>query len=128
MTDGHFIRILYSTDAMVLNGIYLCIQLNDVTCEKYYNKYKCNFNVANHQALIDQLKQIEEELLQKYETAKLPSYKIYDQLKYGFVKLFHDIDASRNKNCFLLKISGIWETAHHYGLTYKFCNTSTAVL
>ncbi len=44
MTEGSFIRIIYSTHNIVLNGIYLLITLNDITCEKYYTKYRCNFN------------------------------------------------------------------------------------
>ncbi len=48
MNEGNFIRIIYSSDIMVLNGIYLLINLTDITCEKYYNKYKFNFNIYNH--------------------------------------------------------------------------------
>ena len=44
MNEGNFIRILYSTYNVVLNGIYLLISLDDINCDKYYNKYKCNFN------------------------------------------------------------------------------------
>jgi hypothetical protein len=48
MNDGLFIRILYSTPMFVINGINLFIALNDITIEKYYNKYKCCFkNIRN---------------------------------------------------------------------------------
>jgi hypothetical protein len=119
MNDGNFIRILYSTQNIVLNGIYLQINFNDLVCEKYYNKYKCSFNVANHKDIIDNIKIIEENILKKYKTNKLQSNKIYEQIKSGYIKLFTDIG---NKiNCsFILKISGIWETQYNYGLTYKF--------
>jgi hypothetical protein len=119
MNDGNFIRILYSTENIVLNGIYLQINFNDLVCEKYYNKYKCSFNVANHKDIIDNIKIIEENILKKYKTNKLPSNKIYEQIKSGYIKLFTDI--SNKINCsFILKISGIWETQYNYGLTYKF--------
>lgn len=121
MTEGNFIRILYSTHNMILNGIYLLITLNEITCEKYYNKYKCNFNISKHKDLIDHLKEIEEEILKKYKTDKIPSHKIYEQMKYGFIKLFNDV-GNRTNYSFVLKISGIWETSTNYGLTYKFCN------
>ena len=52
MNDGNFIRILYSTNDLTLNGIYLFITLKDVICDKYYNKYKCIFNVNNHKISI----------------------------------------------------------------------------
>jgi hypothetical protein len=119
MNDGNFIRILYSTQNIVLNGIYLQINFNDLVCEKYYNKYKCSFNVANHKYIIDNIKIIEENILKKYKTNKLQSNKIYEQIKSGYIKLFTDIGSKINCS-FILKISGIWETQYNYGLTYKF--------
>ena len=38
MSDGNFIRILYSTPNITLNGIYIVITLNNITCEKYFSK------------------------------------------------------------------------------------------
>lgn len=119
MTDGNFIRILYSTNNMTLNGIYLLINLTDISCEKYFTKYKCYFNVLNHKEIIENLKSIEEGILSKYKTNKIPSYKICEQMRLGYIKLFSDIE--NKQNCSLiLKISGIWETLYNYGLTYKF--------
>jgi hypothetical protein len=119
MNDGNFIRILYSNDTMALNGIYLYVNLHDITCEKYYNKFKCSFNISNYKELIEKLKLLEEDILKKYRSNKLPSYKIYEQLKSGYIKLFSDI-GNKTSCPFILKISGIWETANNYGLTYKF--------
>jgi hypothetical protein len=118
MNEGKFIRILYSTHNVVLNGIYLLISLNDITCDKYYNKYRCNFNVNNNKDVIDNLKIIEENILKKIEIKKIPQLKIYEQLKNGNIKLFNDVNKSFCS--FILKISGIWETQFNYGLTYKF--------
>jgi hypothetical protein len=119
MNDGNFIRILYSTNIMVLNGVYLLVNLTDISSEKYYNKFKCAFNISNHKELIENLKLIEEELLKKYKTNKLASHKIYEQIKCGYIKVFSD--TGNKSNCsFILKISGIWETQNNYGLTYKF--------
>jgi hypothetical protein len=119
MNEGNFIRIIYSTPNIVLNGIYLLVDLYDITCEKYYNKYKCCFNVSNHKDIIDNLKIIEEEILKKYKTNKTPLFKIYEQIKTGYIKIFSDV--GNNQQCsFILKISGIWEIQQNYGLTYKF--------
>ena len=118
MNDGNFIRILYSTHNILLNGIYLLIKINDVTCEKYYNKYRCGFNPNNHKDIIDNIKIIEENILKKLDIKKIPQLKINEQLKNGNIKLFNIID---EENCsFIIKISGIWETQNNYGLTYKF--------
>ena len=123
MNDGSFIRILYSTELITLNGIFIIINLNDITSEKYYNKYKCSFNVLVHKEIIDKIKNIEENILIKYKTNKRPLYKIYDQMKTGHIKVFSDIKNNEN-NYFILKISGIWETEDSYGLTYKFFKTT----
>jgi len=121
MNEGNFIRILYSTPTFVLNGIYLLIRLNDIIVEKYYNKYKCIFNVNNHKDIIEDVKAIEDSLLKKIHIKnKFPQNKIHDQLKNGNIKIFSDVNPKTYTNSFLLKISGIWETETHYGVTYKF--------
>ena len=120
MNDGNFIRIIYSTHNVVLNGIYLIITFNDISCEKYYTKYRCCFNVNSHIDTINNLKIIEDDILKKYENInKLPQYKIYEQLRNGNLKIFTDI-GNKTICSFILKISGIWETEDKYGLTYKF--------
>ena len=120
MTDSNFIRILYSNEFMTLSGIFLIININDMICEKYYNKYKCVFNPNYHNEMIQKIKQIEENLLQKCDIQnKTPQYKIYEQLKNGFIKIFHEVNPKQTNN-FIIKISGIWETQNSYGVTYKF--------
>jgi hypothetical protein len=124
MNDGFFIRILYSTHNLVLNGIFILMNLNDITCEKYYNKYKCTFNTVTHKELIDQIRLIEENILKKLNFKnKNSQFKIYEQLKNGNIKIFNEI-FQKNNVSFILKISGVWETQFNYGLTYKFikCN------
>lgn len=126
INDGNFIRILYSTPEFTLNGIYLLISLNDIVIEKYYNKYKCNFNVNAHYSLIEMIKNLEEKILEKYNFGnkilhnKIAHFKIYEQLKNGNIKIFCDNIKKKYHNLFILKISGIWETELCYGLTYKF--------
>jgi hypothetical protein len=75
--------------------------------------------------MIDNIKIIEEDILKKYEIKdKIPQFKIYEQLKNGNIKIFSDLTNKTNVS-FILKISGIWETQIHYGLTYKFINIHT---
>jgi hypothetical protein len=123
MNEGKFIRILYSTHNIVLNGIYLLIHINDITCDKYYNKYKCNFNTLHNKDIIENIKTIEENILKKIEIKKVPQLKIYEQLRNGNIKLFNEVNKSFCS--FILKISGIWETQFNYGLTYKFIKINT---
>jgi hypothetical protein len=122
MNDGKFIRILYSSPYFILNGIYLYIPLHEISVEKYYNKYKCNFNVLEHRDIIDSIRMIEENILKRVNIKnKLPMNKIYEQLKNGNIKIFtNEMTCKSNNNSFILKISGVWETDLHYGVTYKF--------
>ena len=122
MNDGTFVRILYSSDIITFNGVYLLINLSECSCEKFYNKIKCTFNSSTQKELIEKLKVIEEDILKKYKNNKIPLFKIYEQISSGFIKIYFEIGSKYN-NLFILKISGIWETQTHYGLTYKFMKT-----
>ena len=120
MNDGNFIRILYSTPMFILNGIYMSISINQLTIEKYFNKYKCSFDIGSHINIIQRIKIIEENILNKINIkGKIPQYKIYEQIGNGNIKIFSD-NIENISNSFLLKIAGIWETEYNYGLTYKF--------
>jgi len=123
VNDGTFIRLIYSTNLFVTNGINLCIPFNDVVIEKYYNKYKCSFNVTSNKNSIESIHCIEKEILEKINTKnKIIQMKISDQLKNGNFKIFSEnIDKPNNVQLFILKISGIWETDNYIGLTFKFC-------
>jgi len=124
MNEGNFIRILYSTNNLTLNGVYLLLSFNDISCEKFYSKYRCNFNIPKNKNVIDNVKIIEEDILNKYDVVdKTPQFKISEQLKNGNIKIFTDI-GDKLIYTFILKISGIWETQHNYGLTYKFIKTN----
>jgi hypothetical protein len=120
MNNGNFIRIIYSTSFFILNGIYISMQINYTSVDKYYNKFKCSFDSNQHKELIEKLKIIENGLLKKScILGKIPQYKIYEQLKNSNIKVFSD-SFDKIGNTFLLKIAGIWETDTEYGLTYKF--------
>lgn len=122
MNDGYFIRIIYSSQLFILNGIYISLQISNSYVEKYYNKYKCSFDIHFHKDIIDNIRIIEEGILKKVHIKdKTPQYKIYEQLKFGHIK-FHSDLVDKVTDMFLLKISGIWETSSEYGITYKFIN------
>jgi len=120
MTDSQFIRILYSTPGFSLNGIYLFFTLREVFIEKYFNKYKCSFDVTSHRAICDKLCEIEYNILKRVNINKQPQYKIQEQVMSGNIKIFSPIQIKHATVGFMLRISGIWETTTHYGVTYKF--------
>lgn len=120
MNDGNFIRIIYSNPLFILNGIYLEVHITHYNIEKYFNKYKCLFDTLLHKEITDKIRVIEEVLLKKINIkGKTPQYRIYEQLKVGNIKVFAD-NIEKQSNIYTLKISGVWETDMHYGLTYKF--------
>ncbi len=123
VTDGMFIRLIYSNDLFVTNGINLCVPFSDVVIEKYYNKYKCMLNVTNNRSVIEHIYQVEKDILNKINTKnKIIQTKITEQLRNGNFKIFSEnIEKTNNPQLFILKISGIWETEHYIGLTFKFC-------
>ena len=94
MEDSNFIRIIYSDENIILNGLYIKIE---------------NFlKSANN------LDQLESNILDKYNMIKKKVIKLKEHLNYILKK-------SINKNnIYVLKISGIWETENCIGLTFKF--------
>jgi hypothetical protein len=122
INNGYFIKIIYSTSFFTFNGIYISINLKCSSIDKYYNKYKCSFDIIEHKEVIDKLRIIEEGLIKKISIlGKVPNFKIYEQLKNGNIKVFSNT-LNDISNIFLLKIAGIWETDTEYGVTYKFLN------
>lgn len=123
MINGTFIRILYCLPNFTMNGVYIHMLFTDLTYEKYYQKYKCDFNVDKCAELVASVVDIEKTILdkiaQKIEN-KTPQYKIAEQLTNGYLKIYSSGPPKGSSSSFLLKISGIWETDNSYGLTYKF--------
>ena len=120
MNNGRFIRIIYSTPLFTLNGIYISLNINNTSIDKYYNKYRCSFDTVQYKDLIDKVRVFEEGLINKIGiVGKIPQFKIYEQFKNGSIKVFSDT-SDKIGNHFLLKIAGVWETTNEYGLTYKF--------
>jgi hypothetical protein len=122
MNNASFYRILYSTDLFISNGLYFYMYINHNSIEKYYNKYKCVFDVYNYTYYIDKIKTIESSILDKIKIKnKQCVLKIYEQMKSGIIKLFSEKNNEiHNNNVIIIKIAGIWESETQYGLTYKF--------
>ena len=120
--NSNFIRILYSNELFILNGVYLIIDINDISIDKHNNKIKYSFNPEKNLEILNSIKNIEINLLKKINIKnKNMSTKILDQLDTGFLKISNEYNENFT-NKFILKISGIWESIYEYGLTYKFIN------
>ena len=124
--NGNFIRIFYSNNEIILNGIYLYVSIVNCRTEKYYNKYKCFFNKQDNIETIHQLKQFEGSLLDKYYPInKVREASLSNMLDVGYIKTFSDTDTVFQPTMnYILKVSGIWENPTEYGITYKFIPVS----
>jgi len=111
MTNSSFIRIFYSEDLFILNGIYVKITVNNINFKNKFMEDSSNKNT------IFFIQNLEKTVLRLYKPTKFHSYKIEEQFVYLISKYYN---SSINKCNFYLKISGIWETDSHIGLTYKF--------
>ena len=84
MNDSSFIRIIYSTPNVILNGIYISFTLNNINCDNYYAKYRCWFNYDDHREMFDKINQIECGILQNANILhKTPQNKLCEQFKSG---------------------------------------------
>ena len=126
--DSKFIRIIYSNNIFAVNTVYIVFNLNIVQIENYFNKHKFVFNVKQNTKAINQLKSIEEAILDKiFINNKKPVFRLYEQLNSGNLKLFKDnlkLHKINSDNEFIIKISGIWDNEYEYGITYKFVDMS----
>lgn len=120
MDNGIFSKILYSTEEISINGIYLVCNFTNTHIEKIgVNKFKVMWNKEKNKELMNKITCIESELLKKYgkpnNTKQLASL-----LEHSNFRLFTEKDKLYSNNDFLLRISGIWENNDSCGITYKF--------
>jgi len=120
MNDSSFIRTIYSTDYFIMNNIYIFFKLNELNIDKYFSKYKCNFNPKSNLIVIQQLKDIEKSILNRFHGKKTPIYMICEQLNESVIRIYSENENINTAGHFILKISGIWETNNEYGITFKF--------
>ena len=125
INDSDFVRIIYSNDELMLNGVYLYVLLTNITMDVYYNKFKCFFCKKQNAQFINQMEMVEKQIMAKYKyrTTKKPDYSIYNQIMNGYIKVFTSVPnkyKTENNIQLILKISGIWENEDSYGVTFKF--------
>jgi hypothetical protein len=147
INDTNFIRFIYSSKLFSLQGITICFDLlnssfelltnqnkkysrenNEVSIE---NKYKCTFSIHENNHIIQSIKELEYNLIEQvslhnYHVNKIPSYKLYEQFKYGEIKLYKLTNINKSTDFIslyerkiIIKISGVWSSNDSFGLTYK---------
>jgi len=125
LMDGTFTKLIYMNEWFTMNGIYLAfpihvqnIEVNPMSGQKHI----VHFSVNAHQELLEKIEHLERNILSKYcpaITGSTPMYSIQHSLRMGYFKIFKESKILSKHTAFALKISGIWENAKNYGLSYK---------
>lgn len=115
-----FIKLIYSTNDITLNGIFLLCNFTNFNIEKHYNKVSILWHQNYNSKLEGDLIDIEKQILNKYSTDKNPNYTISNFVKRKCIKIFSDKIEKERFNSILLRISGLWENEEEYGLAFKF--------
>ena len=124
MDKSNFIRVVYSNELFSLNGLFVKFNLRNAKTEKYFAKFKCSFGHTDNEHIVDELIGLEADVLRRTGiTGKKYACKIREQLQSGTIKLFANEQDGHFGNNFLLKVSGVWETADEVGVTFKFIDT-----
>ena len=128
INDSKFLRIFYSTEYFALNGVFIIINLKNVTVDNYFSKQKISFCVEENKHEINKIKIIEDNILNKISISnKSKSFDIFNQFEKGNIKVYsNSSNEYQKKNIkLIIKLSGIWDNNKAYGITYKFIPIET---
>jgi hypothetical protein len=131
--DGVFTKIIYLTDIVTLNGIYIHTPFVNMSKQHQQRlaaeKNTVYLDVFLNKDLIQQLMAIEKKILDHYfeyhcdgKNGKKKTYKLEAQLDSGMIKYYSAPTAATPLAAtkgFVLKISGVWETQTQMGITFK---------
>lgn len=107
-----------------MNGLHFYFPINIESINTNYNRTFIRFDINDelNKKIIALLTSIETKLLETYNFLKNKNHKniFKTQLESGYVKIHtnskHHIN---NQTCYIVKISGIWESKNDIGITYK---------
>lgn len=92
--------------------------MEDYKIEKFYNKFKINYEIDKNHVVINKLINIEKKILSKINIRnKSPIFKLSDNFLTKNIKINQFLNNSKG---ICLKISGIWQTKNNFGLTFRF--------
>lgn len=122
LMDGTFTKLMFMNEWFTMNGIYISFPIYVQNIEinpTMGQKHTITFSVNTHLDLIEKIEALERAILSKYSSHKVPTYNINYSLRMGVFKLYKENKMMHKNTGFALKISGIWENAKNYGLSYK---------
>ena len=120
----NFIKIIYSDENMILNGIYVNITFNDVELiKKKGDLYKLKLNKDMNKEQLKSLIAVEQKILDMVNKDLTKSYNLRTELlKAKLIKLSGQISydmGNYNNMDFIIRIFGIWSDSLRCGLNYQ---------
>ena len=126
VVDGTFTKIMYSTDCLTLNGVYVRFPSTQRFVMGHYDIGVHSHSTVRTVPMIkytDYMCKLEDAILRHYQDGvciqKNNAYTLRSCLVNGNIKLHNADPYNTEPKDYLLKISGIWETASTVGITYK---------
>jgi len=145
--DGYFTKLVYSNSRFAMNGVYVGVSIThrkwydaprserypDIATEDIGHKYYIQFDpyTLDNRQQTERIFDLEERVLDMYVPSNSSKKKVYS-LKIQVLNRILKIHTESNggggsgsvtrdvQSQYHLKISGVWETAFSYGITYKF--------
>jgi len=126
--DGFFSKLMYSTDSFITNGLYIDCLFQPI---KKTGISMIEMDIHKNGETIQQLLSIEKQVLQAYMqqfqiSNKTSIFDLEHKLQTGTIKFYSSPTYNKSTTYklsstinYYIKISGIWETDHQIGLTYK---------
>jgi hypothetical protein len=110
---NYFYKISYNLLSFTLNSILIWIDLKSYQIKEINDQFMVNFTIDD--AFLDKVIRFEHQLLESFNLTihKKIHYPCYDSKNVFYYK--HKVDAFR----LYFRISGIWESDTHIGLTSK---------
>ena len=122
LDNSMFMRITYSNTLCSMNCMHIHLNFNRFKVLKYFNRYTYEFNYKDNMDSIEFLSKLEHYILDSLNIDHLQkTIRIKQHLIHNKIHIHTQSSCvSPNTPLLILKISGIWITPTHYGLTYKF--------
>ena len=128
--NGFFTKINFLNELLTMNGIYIYIPIKHYTFDSHDTKEYIKFNFKDNN--LSDFFIFESNILDYYNEChnctKNKKLLLTTQLQNGYMKYYkNNVNLNTSDVFFTLKISGVWESDIHIGLTYKLLLTKDGV-
>lgn len=130
LDNGIFTKVIYTHTFFTLNSVLFNVPIEIKKYEKIQNKYILLFDTETekNQSILETLRKLETQILYSYSSFTNQKRKsctcLSNQLACGNIRIY-DYIPNVNSNI-VLNISGIWQDANDFGITFKWTQGITA--